>query len=89
MNKNAEKLCRGKWSTTFNSRLPLNCIEGDNLNLSAKELAGKTLVLRGGNLLLSEYQEAEQTPLTIFIDKGNLLLPEEVTTGNLISFDSF
>lgn len=89
VNKNAERLCRGKWSTHFDTRVALNCIQDNDLTLSAKTLAGKTLVLKNGNLQLTEYQEGTQSPLNVFIDKGNLLLPTQVNTGNMNDFDAF
>lgn len=93
--KNAELLCRWKWQTTsFDLSKKLLCIQGDTwgsdvLRGSASSLAGKTVVAKNINLYLTPDQTSDSQPITLFIDKWNLLLPSSTNTGSMQAFDSF
>ncbi len=96
VNKNAEKLCRGKWQSSQMSIATdseIICVKGENENSSvsfrAENLAGKTLVAKETNVKLTSFQENNSNPINLFIDKGNLVLPSSVHTGSLAKFDAF
>ncbi len=81
--KHAESLCRGKWQTQINTHNDVICINEHTLlnrGLSASELAGKTVVIRNQNLVLTQLMQPEEQPINLFIDRGNLMLPSEIQT---------
>ena len=95
-NKIAERLCRGKWedpSRYWNdSNLKdITCISGtNNVTLSAKKMAWKTVIIKGANLQLNNTAPYNFTssdePINLFIDWGNLFLDN---TWTLQSFDPY
>lgn len=71
---------------------PIICINKETIingSLSAKALAGKTLIVKNTDLQLNPDQDATDQPLHLFIDQGNLFLPSSIATGDLQSFDAF
>lgn len=96
VNKNAEKLCRGKWRSSqmsITTDSDIICVKGENesssISFKAEDLAGKTLIAKETNVKLISLQENNSSPINLFIDKGNLILPSSVHTWNLSKFDSF
>lgn len=93
VNKNAERLCRGKWQEGILNLSPeIICANADTVMpaaIPANDLAGKTLILRDQNLMLSDFQTLNSQPFHLFIDRGNLHLPVSTDTGAMASFDAF
>lgn len=69
------------------------CVKGENeysnISFKAEDLAGKTLIAKETNVKLTNFQDNNSSPINLFIDKGNLILPSSVQTGDLSKFDSF
>ena len=94
--KNAENLCRGKWKETWMQRDPnadVICIDNTKnwdttpIDVTAEDLAGKTVIIKSQNVNLTEYQSAQGAkPINLFIDRGNLFLPKSGNIGNMATF---
>lgn len=60
------------------------CVKGENesssISFKAEDLAGKTLIAKETNVKLISLQENNSSPINLFIDKGNLILPSSVHT---------
>lgn len=71
-NKRAESLCRNRWgSLTPNG--DLICAKNGG-SIDPKRYAGKTIVIKEGDLTLTEYMEATSQPITILLIDGDLKL---------------
>ena len=94
--KNAENLCRGKWKETWMQKDPnadVICIDNTKnwyttpIDVTAEDLAEKTVIIKGQNVNLTAYQSAQDAkPINLFIDRGNLFLPKGGNTGNMATF---
>lgn len=92
--KNTEKLCKGKtWSTNTSlttSNDSVLCFGTTNLSidLQADEALyqDKTIIMRSGNIVLSNSMESAAAGIDIFVDQGNIYLENNVT--NMQSFDN-
>ena len=94
--KNAENLCRGKWKETWMQRDPnadVICIDNTKnwdttpIDVTAEDLAEKTVIIKSQNVNLTEYQSAQGAkPINLFIDRGNLFLPKSGNIGNMATF---
>lgn len=64
------------------------CIEGNTpVTLSRDQYAGKTIIVKNTDLILSEYMtNNNDKPTTIFVSKGNLFLPAETHRDVLKAF---
>ena len=72
-NKRAESLCRNKWgSLTPNG--DIICAKNGG-SIDPRSYAGKTIVIKEGNLTLNNYMEAINQPITILLIHGDLILP--------------
>ncbi len=93
--KNAALLCRNKWNPT-NTKDNVLCYNSEsengypiNLNLSNNNYAGKTIVVKGRDITISNSMKIEDKPINIFIDQGNLYLQNPISTGNLQDFNAY
>ena len=94
--KNAENLCRGKWKEEWVHRDPnadVICIDNTKnwyttpIDVTAEDLAEKTVIIKGQNVNLTAYQSAQDAkPINLFIDRGNLFLPKGGNAGNMATF---
>ena len=72
-NKRAESLCRNKWgSLTPNG--DIICAKNGG-EIDPRSYAGKTIVIKEGDLTLTKYMEAINQPITILLIHGDLILP--------------
>ena len=72
-NKRAESLCRNRWgSLTPNG--DIICAKNGG-SIDPRSYAGKTIVIKEGNLTLNNYMEAINQPITILLIHGDLILP--------------
>lgn len=99
--KNAEALCRGNaYKVEYSNKQILNssvpgsilCYKDSSdlfiqLNGNSSYYAGKTIVLKNGNLTLKGSMDTDYPPLDIFIDWGNLYIENTSGLGNLTKFN--
>lgn len=99
--KNAEALCRGNWylqepitnKQILNWSTPSNILCYENapnlfIQLNGNNYyAGKTVVIKNGNLRLEGSMDADSAPLDIFIDGWNLYIKNTNGAGNLTKFN--
>ena len=72
-NKRAESLCRNRWgSLTPNG--DIICAKNGG-SIDPRSYAGKTIVIKEGNLTLTKYMETTSQPITILLIHGDLKLP--------------
>ena len=72
-NKRAESLCRNKWgSLTPNG--DIICAKNGG-SIDPRSYAGKTIVIKEGDLTLTKYMETTSQPITILLIHGDLILP--------------
>ena len=72
-NKRAESLCRNRWgSLTPNG--DIICAKNGG-EIDPRSYAGKTIVIKEGDLTLTKYMEATSQPITILLIHGDLILP--------------
>lgn len=72
-NKRAESLCRNRWgSLTPNG--DIICAKNGG-EIDPRSYAGKTIVIKEGNLTLKNYMETINQPITILLIHGDLILP--------------
>ena len=72
-NKRAESLCRNRWgSLTPNG--DIICAKNGG-EIDPRSYAGKTIVIKEGDLTLTKYMEAINQPITILLIHGDLILP--------------
>ena len=72
-NKRAESLCRNRWgSLTPNG--DIICAKNGG-EIDPRSYAGKTIVIKEGNLTLTKYMETTSQPITILLIHGDLKLP--------------
>lgn len=94
--KKADELCRDKWIDVSQTQ-PLNgavlCLDAANaanatISLGATQYAGKTIIVKNGNLILNSYMASTDQPTTIFVAKGHLFLPQGTQSNpqHLIDF---
>lgn len=104
VNRNAERLCRGKWNEVWvdwrtPSLLPdVICLSwfgatNNTIAPTPKQMSWKTVIVRDAdftiNMDTTDYQ-SDKDSIDLFIDWGNLLLDtENVNPGNLESFDDY
>ncbi|MDR2191042.1 MAG: hypothetical protein LBP53_07990 [Candidatus Peribacteria bacterium] len=79
--RRAEELCRGKRGSSSNDVI---CQEGATTK-TVSEIAGKTLIVKKGNLILKGVSSLATQPLDIFVDEGVLTFNPE---SSRISFDT-
>lgn len=72
-NKRAESLCRNRWGS-LNPNGEVICAKNGG-SIDPKTYAGKTIVIKEGNLTLNNYMEAISQPITILLIHGDLILP--------------
>lgn len=71
-NKRAESLCRNRWgSLTPNG--DIICAKNGG-EIDPRSYAGKTIVIKEGNLTLTKYMETTSQPITILLIHGDLKL---------------
>lgn len=86
----AEKLCRNAWKSDLNDLSGKTiCYDGgSNFSIAdPSDWKGKTLVVKNANVSLLKYMKAGDQPFSLFIDGGNLIIPNEIATGELLWFD--
>lgn len=71
-NKRAESLCRNRWGN-LNPNGDVICAKNGG-SIDPKRYAGKTIVIKEGDLTLTEYMEATSQPITILLIHGDLKL---------------
>ena len=71
-NKRAESLCRNRWGSLTPNGDVICAKNGGSID--PKRYAGKTLVIKEGDLTLTEYMEATSQPITILLIHGDLKL---------------
>lgn len=75
-NKRAESLCRNRWgSLTPNGDIICAKSAKNGGSIDPKSYAGKTIVIKEGNLTLTKYMETTSQPITILLIHGDLILP--------------
>lgn len=72
-NKRAESLCRNRWGN-LNPNGDVICAKNGG-SIDPKSYAGKTIVIKEGDLTLTEYMDATSQPITILLIHGDLKLP--------------
>ena len=72
-NKRAESLCRNRWGN-LNPNGDVICAKNGG-SIDPKRYAGKTIVIKEGDLTLTEYMDATSQPITILLIHGDLKLP--------------
>lgn len=86
--QNTENLCKGKIRLT-NTILPASteevlCFQNTDLSIDltadANEYENKTIIMRNGNIILSETMSSSSAPIELFIDQGNLYLNNTMTS---------
>ena len=71
-NKRAESLCRNRWGN-LNPNGDVICAKNGE-SIDPKRYAGKTIVIKEGDLTLTEYMDATSQPITILLIHGDLKL---------------
>ena len=72
-NKRAESLCRNRWGNLTPNGDVICAKNGREID--PRSYAGKTIVIKEGNLTLNNYMEAINQPITILLIHGDLILP--------------
>ena len=72
-NKRAESLCRNRWGN-LTPNGDIICAKNGG-SIDPQRYAGKTIVIKEGNLTLNNYMEAISQPITILLIHGDLILP--------------
>lgn len=72
-NKRAESLCRNRWGN-LTPNGDIICAKNGG-SIDPRSYAGKTIVIKEGNLTLNNYMEAINQPITILLIHGDLILP--------------
>lgn len=82
----AQSLCQGQEPYPYNNlqagrQENIICVENSDLtiDLSTTSYQNKTIVVRNGDILLTNGMEKSSPSLDIFIDKGSLYLPDPIT----------
>lgn len=71
-NKRAESLCRNRWGN-LTPNGDIICAKNGR-SIDPKRYAGKTIVIKEGDLTLTEYMDATSQPITILLIHGDLKL---------------
>lgn len=71
-NKRAESLCRNRWGN-LTPNGDIICAKNGG-SIDPKRYAGKTIVIKEGDLTLTEYMDATSQPITILLIHGDLKL---------------
>ena len=100
-NRNAERLCRGKWNEAWvdwsapsllDKVICLSWFSATSNTPTPKQMSWKTIVVRNADFTInmhSDYQSNKDS-IDLFIDRGNLLLDTTgINTGDLMSFDDY
>ena len=72
-NKRAESLCRNRWGNLTPNGDVICAKNGREIN--PRSYAGKTIVIKEGDLTLTKYMETTSQPITILLIHGDLKLP--------------
>ena len=72
-NKRAESLCRNRWGN-LTPNGDIICAKNGG-EIDPRSYAGKTIVIKEGNLTLTKYMETTSQPITILLIHGDLKLP--------------
>lgn len=80
--KKSGEICNNEWKNNFDQNKKLNCIENQNITVDVSKIAGKTLVVKKGNLTLIGNLAADADPLDIFVDGGKLVLNPTISKKN-------
>lgn len=72
-NKRAESLCRNRWGN-LNPNGDVICAKNGG-EIDPRSYAGKTIVIKEGDLTLTKYMETTSQPITILLIHGDLKLP--------------
>ena len=85
-NKRAEALCRNKWEKQIpqNSKNEVICSEKGG-TIDPESFAGKTLIIKNGNLILNNYMNTNSQALTILLMKWDLILKNKEATNNFLA----
>ena len=77
-NKRAEALCRNKWEKHIpqNPKNEVICSEKGGTINNPESFAGKTLIIKNGNLTLENYMSTNSQALTVLLMQGNFILPD-------------
>ena len=89
-NKRAEALCRNKWENQIpqNSKNEVICFENRGSNrgsIDPESFAGKTLIIKNGNLTLKNYMKTNSQATTILLMTWDLILPNSKATNNFLA----
>lgn len=89
-NKRAEALCRNKWEKQIpqNSKNEVICLENRGSNrgsIDPESFAGKTLIIKNGNLTLKNYMKTNSQATTILLMTWDLILPNSKATNNFLA----
>lgn len=71
-NKRAESLCRNRWGN-LTPNGDIICAKNSG-SIDPRSYAGKTIVIKEGDLTLTEYMDATSQPITILLIHGDLKL---------------
>ena len=71
-NKRAESLCRNKWGSLTPNGDIICAKNGESID--PRSYAGKTIVIKEGDLTLTKYMETTSQPITILLIHGDLKL---------------
>ena len=85
-NKRAEALCRNKWEKQIpqNSKNEVICSENGR-SIDPESFAGKTLIIKNGNLPLNNYMDTNSQALTILLMKWDLILKNKEATNTFLA----
>lgn len=72
-NKRAESLCRNRWGN-LTPNGDIICAKNGG-EIDPRSYAGKTIVIKEGNLTITKYMETTSQPITILLIHGDLKLP--------------
>lgn len=92
---NAEALCRNSWITDWNqysAAKKIICYDGNVTGVplvfdNFSSLLDKTLVVKWVDVFFLNYMKHWDKPISVFIDKGNLVLQDKENESDLSMFD--
>lgn len=85
-NKRAEALCRNKWGKQIptNPKNEVICSENGG-SIDPESFAGKTLIIKNGNLTLNKYMNTNSQATTILLMTWDLILQNSRATNNFLA----
>lgn len=89
--KNADQLCRNRWNSS--TLADVLCYDlSSNLvipDFNFTNRKGKTVIVKNGDVVITQAMSKNEAPINLFIDRGNLYLKNPESTGNLQDFDAY